>query len=846
MLLVSYEQGARGALEKLGCPMHCLCLWGEELAVIGPQPIEREQALAAALSERSGIHRVTAISSPDILAARAAREHRSLVSVGDVEVGGREFVVMAGPCAVENPPQLEEVARAVRSAGARVLRGGAFKPRTSPFSFQGLGRPALAMLGEIRSATGMPVVSELMDQRELEAMDGWVDLLQIGMRNAQNFALLRDVGRLASKRPVLLKSGAGTTLDELLCAADHILCQGNPNVILCLRGGVSNSRDSRASINLAEIPALRLRTHLPIIVDPSHAAGRWELVPPMAAAALAAGADGLIVEVHGHPEEAHCDGKQALLPERFAAMMARLRLLALSMGRTIAPARLEPLRCPEPPEPHPYNDLCLEAPPAGVPRERSAEPRFAPRAISGSLGSLLAALLVLGGSACHQLDAIEDGPENVRQGGALTVFDSTALAYDLPSPPVESVPELMRRFRRGDTEYALEHVASPATVPGTGGLGPLYVGRSCTSCHQGAGRTKPTLFTHGGSGFDFSSHLVFMKSRNGFFFKEYGRVLHDQAIFGAKPEGRLSVKYTEQCGEFPTPDRERYCLVTPTYEIRDWYTTPPSEKDLLISVRTPLRHIGLGLMMALDRDELIALSQLSYPEYGITPKLQWIVERGVYEIGVGGHKAQHSDLTVELGFSSDMGITNHRFPESVAKGQEQVTTDEEIEVDDAVMADVDFYMQTTGVPARRNVKGPVVQRGQRMFERAACHLCHVPTLHTSRIPPKLIDGTPMPMLAGQTIHPYSDFLLHDMGPALGDEFDQFLATGREWRTAPLWGVGLQSVVNGHMHLLHDGRARNLVEAILWHREEEGAVSTEIFRHMPKEDRDALVAFLMSL
>ncbi len=372
MLLVSFEQSARGALERLDAPLTFVHLWGEELAVVGPQSPELERQLSSALRARADIASVKVFSSPDILAARGAREHRSTVSVGGVELGGREFVVIAGPCAVESGPQLAEVARAVRSAGARLLRGGAFKPRTSPFSFQGLGRPGLALLAGLRAETGMPIVSELMDQRELEAMDASVDMLQIGMRNAQNFALLRDVGRLASKRPVLLKSGAGNTLDELLCAADHILCQGNPNVVLCLRGGVSNSRESRGAINLAEIPALRLRTHLPLFVDPSHAAGRWELVPPMAAAALAAGADGLLVEVHAHPDEAHCDGKQALLPERFASMMERLRLLAIPMGRAVAPARLEQSSA-QPPEPHPFDDLCLEAPPSDSSRPRCEE-----------------------------------------------------------------------------------------------------------------------------------------------------------------------------------------------------------------------------------------------------------------------------------------------------------------------------------------------------------------------------------------------------------------------------------------------------------------------------------------
>lgn len=453
-------------------------------------------------------------------------------------------------------------------------------------------------------------------------------------------------------------------------------------------------------------------------------------------------------------------------------------------------------------------------------------------------GLLVGALL----SACSS----ERDDDLVQQGGTFTVNDATAYSYMSPAPEIAQSPALLERHLNGDRLYGLERVASPARVPGTGGLGPLYVGRSCVSCHQRDGRTKPTLFTSGGSGFDFSTFLVFMKNLNGEFFPDYGRVLHDHAIFGAQPEGRLKVEYTEVCDEFPTEDHERYCLITPRYWITDWYTTPPPLEQLAMSVRVPLRHVGLGLMLAVDRDELRALAAAQYPEFGISPKLQWIQERGVWEIGVGGHKAQHSDLTVELGFSSNLGITNHRFPDNVAQGQTQITVDEGLEISDAEMADVDFYLQSLGVPARRNAGDPLVRRGRELFEQAGCHLCHTPTLHTARTPPKLIDGTPMPMLADQTIHPYSDLLLHDMGPALGDQFTQFQATGDEWRTAPLWGIGLQQVVNGHTSFLHDGRARNLLEAIMWHREEEGAVSWEIFRHLPKTDRDALMAFVNSL
>jgi CxxC motif-containing protein (DUF1111 family) len=430
----------------------------------------------------------------------------------------------------------------------------------------------------------------------------------------------------------------------------------------------------------------------------------------------------------------------------------------------------------------------------------------------------------------------------VYQGGDLTIFDNTTLAYDTPSPVVLSNPALEKRFRRGDLLYETPRVANPA--PNYGGLGPLYTGKSCTTCHAGAGRTIPTLFTHGGTGKDFSTFLAFIRSKNNQPFREYGRVLHDHAIYGVRPEGRLTVTYEETFGTLP--DGESYSLIRPRYKIDQWYAGSIAEDELVLSVRIPLRHVGMGLMMALDREELKALAAMRYPEYNISGKLQWVYERGRWDIGISGHKAQHSDLTVELGFSSNFGVTNPRFPDEICLGQEQCTEDFGIEISSQDMADVDLYMHASGVPARRNVDNAQVRKGEEMFYRAKCHLCHTPTLHTSRTPPPLIDGTYLPFLANQTIHPYSDFLLHDMGPDLGDDYSQFNAHGDEWRTTPLWGIGLQKIVNGHTYFLHDGRARNLLEAILWHAQEEGAASYQIFIHLPKEDRDALIAFLNSL
>lgn len=464
-----------------------------------------------------------------------------------------------------------------------------------------------------------------------------------------------------------------------------------------------------------------------------------------------------------------------------------------------------------------------------------------PRAVRG--GPALT-LLVAAGCTYPHFDE-----ELVYQGGDHTIFENTSLAFDSPVPIVAENEALLARFLRGDVLYDRPRVASPADVPGTGGLGPLYTAKSCTQCHQGAGRTRPTLFTHGGTGFDFSTFLVFIRSRNGQNLRSYGRVLHDHAVFPAVPEGRLRVEYEEICDRFPTPDAEEYCLLRPRYWIEDWYAEDIAAEDLVMSVRTPLRHLGLGLMMALDREQLRQLARIQYPEYGISGRLAWVYERGRWEIGVSGHKAQHSDLTIELGFASHMGVTSERYPEESSFGQPQFSEDFGIEISTEDLADVDFYLYNIGVPARRMVDDPRVQRGRAMFYEARCHLCHTPTLRTqprSADGPAILDGTRLPWLAGQTIHPYSDFLLHDMGADLGDDYSQFNASGNEWRTAPLWGIGLQEIVNGHMHMLHDGRARNFIEAIMWHKDEEGRVSYDIFRHMPKEDRDALVSFLRSL
>lgn len=435
--------------------------------------------------------------------------------------------------------------------------------------------------------------------------------------------------------------------------------------------------------------------------------------------------------------------------------------------------------------------------------------------------------------------------------GTATNFLTSSKAYDFEASWLSGI--YSSRFNDGDGLYDDVRTSSNQD----GGLGPVYAGYSCGSCHRNAGRTKPTLWSEGGSGnYGFSSMLVYITRKNGAFFQNYGRVLHDQAIYGVEPEGKLSVKYDYQTFEFP--DGETYELCKPTYTITEWYADSIRPEDLFCSVRIPLRHVGMGQMMALDQKEIEALAAKSnYPEYGISGRCNYISERGVTRLGLSGNKAQHADLTVELGFSSDMGVTNSRYPEEICEGQIQMEQGsmmglsyDQLDVSTEDMEDVDLYMHCLGVPARRNVNDPQVQKGEQKFYEAKCHLCHVTTLHTKVRGATLLNGTELPWLGNQTIHPYSDFLLHDMGSeimgvGLNDNYVSGLARGNEWRTTPLWGIGLQEVVNGHTYFLHDGRARNLVEAIMWHGGEAEA-SKNLFKRMSKEDRDALIAFLNSL
>jgi 3-deoxy-7-phosphoheptulonate synthase len=271
-------------------------------------------------------------TDPDLV-RRSAKPEGTIVNIGGVKVGGEAIVVMAGPCAVESEGQLMETARLVRAGGASLLRGGAFKPRTSPYSFQGLGVQGLEMLARARETTGLSVVSEVMDTRQVETVARYADMLQIGSRNMQNFPLLKEAGN--SHMPILLKRGMMATIDEYLHAAEYVLSHGNPNIILCERGIRTFETSTRYTLDLNAIPILKQRTHLPVIVDPSHGTGLRSLVPTMAKASIAAGADGLLIEVHHHPEEALCDGFQSLFPEEFAILMKDLEKVAEAIGRRI-------------------------------------------------------------------------------------------------------------------------------------------------------------------------------------------------------------------------------------------------------------------------------------------------------------------------------------------------------------------------------------------------------------------------------------------------------------------------------------------------------------------------------
>jgi 3-deoxy-7-phosphoheptulonate synthase len=287
-----------------------------------------------------GVHEVLRISEPYKLASRTFKPEDTVVSVGDVRIGGDEVVVMAGPCSAETPAQVEAAAAAVKRAGAKILRGGAFKPRSSPYSFQGLGEPGLVMLRDAADRHDLKLISEVMDVSQIELIGKYADIFQVGARNMQNFTLLRELGRV--RKPVLLKRGISATIEEWLLSAEYILAGGNNGVILCERGIRTFETATRNTFDVSAIPVVKKLSHLPIVADPSHGAGRRDMVAPMARAAVAAGVDGLIIEVHHDPDHALSDGAQSMFPAQFDRVMAELRIIAPAIGRSIcvdAPAR---------------------------------------------------------------------------------------------------------------------------------------------------------------------------------------------------------------------------------------------------------------------------------------------------------------------------------------------------------------------------------------------------------------------------------------------------------------------------------------------------------------------------
>ena len=299
------------------------------IGVIGDEEILRSQPVGVF----PGVDKVMDVMAPYKLVSREFKSEKTVVSVSGVKIGAKEIVIMAGPCSVENYDRLFKIAKAVKGYGASILRGGAFKPRTSPYSFQGLGEEGLRYLRQAAKATGLKVVTELMDIRDIGIVEKYADMIQIGARNMQNYNLLKEVG--LSKKPVLLKRGMMSTVKEWLMSAEYILSNGNFNVVLCERGIRTFEDATRFTMDINAVPLVKHLSHLPVIVDPSHATGKWSLVTPIACASVAAGSDGLIVEVHTDPENALSDGEQSLLPVKFKEMVKEVKKIAKAVGRDV-------------------------------------------------------------------------------------------------------------------------------------------------------------------------------------------------------------------------------------------------------------------------------------------------------------------------------------------------------------------------------------------------------------------------------------------------------------------------------------------------------------------------------
>ncbi|MFY9121375.1 MAG: 3-deoxy-7-phosphoheptulonate synthase [Syntrophomonadaceae bacterium] len=322
-------QQVSSKLEEKGFQVHLS--QGVERTIIGA--IGQKTATTVELFETlPGVEKVVPIAQPFKMASREFKPDNSLIKVGGQMIGNGQVQIIAGPCAVEGRSKFLEVAHAVKESGATMLRGGAFKPRTSPYAFQGLEHEGLEILAEARQITGLPVVTEIMDPRLVNEVADYVDILQVGARNMQNFFLLRELGKI--QRPILLKRGPSATIEEWIMAAEYIISSGNEQVIMCERGIRSFENYTRNTLDLSAVPLIKQLTHLPIIVDPSHGTGKWKLVEPMALAAIGAGADGVMVEVHQNPSEALSDGPQSLTPENFARLVTRVNKMVMALRAT--------------------------------------------------------------------------------------------------------------------------------------------------------------------------------------------------------------------------------------------------------------------------------------------------------------------------------------------------------------------------------------------------------------------------------------------------------------------------------------------------------------------------------
>ena len=336
MVVVMHEGAAEAQIEQvvkrlveMGMDVHKST--GVTRTVLGA--VGQGRPDAALIELMDGVHEVVRISSPYKLASRTFKSEPTVVTIGDIRIGGDEVVVMAGPCSAESEQQVHATAAAVRRAGAKILRGGAFKPRSSPYSFQGLGEEGLRLLREASNAENMALVSEVMDISQIDLIEHYCDIFQVGARNMQNFTLLRELGH--RRKPVLLKRGISATIEEWLLSAEYILSGGNTDVILCERGIRTFETATRNTFDVSAIAMVKKLSHLPVVADPSHGAGRRDMVAPLARAAVAAGADGLIVEVHCDPDHALSDGAQSMFPGQFDRLMAELRIIAPALGRSI-------------------------------------------------------------------------------------------------------------------------------------------------------------------------------------------------------------------------------------------------------------------------------------------------------------------------------------------------------------------------------------------------------------------------------------------------------------------------------------------------------------------------------